>query len=499
MAVKPTDAAKAIAYTRQAAAAAMEALAPADAARLYSEALELLERDTTHDDRPARVEMMLELALARLAYSHAEGIDTLRQAGSLALETDDPALLVACALTRVPNQNTSQPGDPILLEVLRRALEAVEPNDHARRARLLAALVDETDTERWQERRDYADAAVAAATSAGDDSVMLEVTLATSYATPIEHAVRFATQAEAALRIAERGHDPVALSSALGAYGSFRLVLGDVEAARRATERNGELADAFGMAPLHNSAANFRSALHMLDGDLDALQREADLLHDYGLQGFPEAMATYTAVLFEIRWLQGRLGEYLDQFPDGGISFTRFTGFRPALVTALLAVGDRTRARAVFEIDAANSFVEYPHDSIWPSVAALFAEAAIELGDRDAAHALYLELAPYAEFYGTYGPLFYGQLGRPLGRLAGVLGDTVEAERHLRRSLDAHRSIEAPFWTATSALDLVELLAATAPESTEIAALRQEAAQLAEPLGFGGVLQRLGAAGTPTT
>ena len=253
------------------------------------------------------------------------------------------------------------------------------------------------------------------------------------------------------------------------------------------------------MAPLHNSAANFRAALHMLDGDLDVLQREADLLHDYGLQGFPEAMATYTAVLFEIRWLQGRLGEYLDQFPDGGISFTRFTGFRPALVTALLAVGDRTRARAVFEIDAANSFVEYPHDSIWPSVAALFAEAAIELGDRDAAHALYLELAPYAEFYGTYGPLFYGQLGRPLGRLAGVLGDTVEAERHLRRSLDAHRSIEAPFWTATSALDLVELLAATAPESTEIAALRQEAAQLAEPLGFGGVLQRLGAAGTPTT
>jgi hypothetical protein len=381
--------------------------------------------------------------------------------------------------------------------VLHDALEAVGPNDHARRARLLAALVDETDPERWQERRDYADAAVAAAASAGDDSVTLEVTLATSYATSVEHVVRFATQAEAALRIAQRGHDPVALSSALGAYGSFRLVLGDVDAARDAAERNSGIADTFGMAPLHISASNFRVALHMLDGDLDALQREADLLYDYGLQGFPEAMATDAAVLFEVRWLQGRLGEYLDQFPDGGISFTRFTGFRPALVTALLAVGDRAQAREVFDVDAAHSFLEYPHDSIWPSVAILFADAAIELGDSAAARSLYLELAPFAELYGTYGPLFYGHLERPLGRLAAALGNTVEAEGRLRRALDAHRSIRAPYWIATSALDLVEVLASSAPGSTEIAELRQEAAQLAAPLGFGAVQQRLGVLGPP--
>ncbi len=233
-AVKPTDAAKAIAYTRRAAAAAMAALAPADAARLYAQALELLERDTTSDDRPARVEVMLELARARLAYNHTEGIEALRQAAALAQETGDPELLITCALTRVPNQNTSQPGDPFLLDVLRHALEALGPNDHARRARALAALVDETDPERWQERRDYADAAVVAAASAGDDSVTLEVTLATSYVTSAEHVIGFAAQAEAALHIAERGHDPVALSSALGVYGAFRLALGDVDAARHA-------------------------------------------------------------------------------------------------------------------------------------------------------------------------------------------------------------------------------------------------------------------------
>ncbi len=493
-ATKPADTAKAIAYTRQAAAAAMVALAPADAARLYTQALELLERDTTHDDRAARVEVLLELARARLAYSHTEGIETLRQAGALAQEIGDPALLIACALTRVPNQNTSQPGDPILLGVLHQALDAVGPYDHARRARLLAALLDETDPDRWQERRDYADAALAATAEAGDDSVTLEVTLATGYATSAEDVVRSAAQAETALRIAERGHDPVALSSALSVYGSLRLALGDVEASRGATERNSELAEGFGMAPLHISASNSRAGLHMLDGNLDALQREADFLYDYGSEGFPEALATYAAVLFEVRWLQGRLGEYLDQFPDGGISFTRFTGFRPALVTALLAVGDRTQARTIFEMDAANSFVEFPHDSIWPSVATLFAEAAISLGDRAAAQALYSELAPYAELYGTYGPLFYGHLERPLGRLAAILDNSVEAEERLRRSLEAHRSIGAPYWIATSALDLVEVLASTAPASTEIAELRDEATQLAATFGFGAVRQRLGVA-----
>ena len=490
-AVKPTDAAKAITYTRQAAAAAMAALAPADAARLYLQVLELLERDTTGDDRPARVEVLLELARARLAYNHTEGIETLRQAAALGHESGDPELLIACALTRVPNQNTSQPGDPVLLDVLHHALEALGPNDHARRARVLAALVDETDPERWQERRDYADAAVAAAAAADDDSVTLEVTVATGYATSAEHVVRFADQAEAALHIAERGHDPVALSSALGVYGAFRLALGDVEATRAAVGRSSELAEDFGMAPLHIGASNFRSALQMLDGDLDALQREADLLYDYGSRGFPDALATYAAVLFELRWLQGRLAEYLDQFPDGGISFTRFTGFRPALVTALLAVGDAAKAREVFEIDAASSFREYPHDAIWPNVAVLFAGAAVDLGDQAAARALYLELAPHAQLYGSYGPLFYGQLERPLGRLAAALGDAVEAEERLRRALEAHRRIGAPYWIATNALDLVEVLASTTPESHEIDALRQEAARLAGRHGFGGLQQRL--------
>ena len=71
----------------------MAALAPADAARLYGQALELLERDTTHDGTAARVEVLRELARACFAYNHAEGIETLRRAGALAIESGDPELL----------------------------------------------------------------------------------------------------------------------------------------------------------------------------------------------------------------------------------------------------------------------------------------------------------------------------------------------------------------------------------------------------------------------
>ena len=214
-------------------------------------------------------------------------------------------------------------------------------------------------------------------------------------------------------------------------------------------------------------------------------------MYDYGLKGFPEGLATYAGVLFEMRWLQGRLDEYLDQFPDGGISFTRYTGFRPALVTSLLAVGDLAKAREVFEIDAANSFTEFPHDSVWPSVAVVFSEAAIALGDGAAVRALYRELAPHADLYASYGPLFYGHLERPLGRLAAALGNPVEAEERLRRSLEAHRRIKAPYWTAVSALDLAGVLTFRAARSAEIDALREAAAEIAAIHGFGGVQQRL--------
>ena len=67
----------------------------------------------------------------------------------------------------------------------------------------------------------------------------------------------------------------------------------------------------------------------------------------------------------------------------------------------------------------------------------------------------------------------------------------------LRRALEAHRGIGAPYWIATNALDLAEVLATAAPESAEIAALREEAAQLAGPLGFGAVQRRLSEAASP--
>ena len=193
-AVKPTDAAKAITYTRQAAAAAMAALAPADAARLYSQALELLERDTTQDDRPVRVEVMSKLrpgAPGEQPHRGDRDVAPSRRPGA-----GDRRSRAARHLR--PNPGT-QPehltaGPPILLDVLRQALEAVGPDDHARRARLLAALVDETDLNRGRSAAHDADAAVAAADAAGDYVVTLEVTLATSYASSVEHVVRFAAQ-----------------------------------------------------------------------------------------------------------------------------------------------------------------------------------------------------------------------------------------------------------------------------------------------------------------
>ena len=66
---RPTDVSKAIAYSRRAADAAMEALAPADAARLYGQALELMDRAAL--DQGDRILLLLALGHTRSPRQHA--------------------------------------------------------------------------------------------------------------------------------------------------------------------------------------------------------------------------------------------------------------------------------------------------------------------------------------------------------------------------------------------------------------------------------------------
>lgn len=491
-ATKPADAGKAIEYARRAGDAAMAALAPDDAARFYSQALDLLERDPSADRRQ-RFDVLLAMGRAQLVTDQTAGRETLKGSARIAEELGDPDLLMAWASARVFGQVASDAADSEILRLLHLTLAALPVGDHARRARVLAAIVDETDPNDWSARQKMADAALSAAEQADDDAVIVDVFLATSFVTSPDRVEEFVARTARALEAAEKRRDPVSLGSMLGWCSNAHLVRGDVHQAHRAVERLEELARTYGVPVLVSDAATYRVGMCMLDGDLTALEREAGTLLELGLRGFSGALAGYGGALFELQLAQGRLHEFAALYRSAPIDLRTYAGYRPALVLSFLAQGDVSGAREIFDQDAADGFASFPRDVVWLPCMSLFAEASIGFGDRAAAAKVYDLLVPWSSLQGVTGPIYYGVVDRVLGRLAAFLGRADEAELRLRRALAEHERLGAHYWAAVTVVDLAEVLVATgAPQA------RSEAARLVdgieEPARSGGyvsVVQRI--------
>jgi hypothetical protein len=491
-ATSPANAAKAVDYSRRAGDAAKDALAVVDAARWYTQALELAERDLSTDPR-LRCHLLIDLAAAQLPTEPLLGRATLKRAGTLAEEIDDPELMVAWALTRLAGWQTSESADPEVLRLLRHTLASVGDDAPALRARLLAAVAEETDPGDWRERRQLADAARTAVADAGDDGATLAVILMTGFMMSADQADAEPTTAARAVALGERARNPIALANALELQASASLTIGDVAEARRATDRLDALADLYALPAIENLALLHHIALSMVDGDLADLERHADAVLGLSAQ-IPSALAAYGGSLFELRWAQGRLGEIAAMFSDVASEMRTYAGFRPALVMAYLEAGELDQARSVFAVDASDRFTSFPRDMVWLCCTTLFAEAAIRLGDASSAGVLYDQLSPYSDLHAASGPIYYGLADRMVGNLAGFLGRGNEAERRLRHALDVHRDIGAAHWTARTAVDLAGLLLDSdgKPDGrTEVNQLLDEASRLAEAEGYGAVARRV--------
>ena len=490
-ATTPTNAAKAIDYSRRAGDAAKETFALVDAARWYSQALELAERDPSLDPE-LHCRLLIDLGSAQLPTDPLQGRATLRRAGVLAEEIDDPELLVTWALTRLNSWVTSEAADPEVLRITERALASVGDNSPALRARLLAALAEETDPRKWRDRRALADAARAAAAEADDDGATLDVHLMTSFMMSADQARHEPAIAARAVALAEQARNPVTLANVLSFQMGTALTVGDFIGARRALDRQQALAESFALPILEATAENSSAGYHMAEGNLAALEQAADNLLRLSGQ-VPTALATYGGCLFELRWAQGRLDEFVGMFSDAMNDLRSYAGFRPALVITYLEAGEHDKARLVFADDADEGFESFPRDVIWLACMALFAEAAIRLRDEPAARALYDQLSPYGDLHASSGPIYYGLTDRVIGNLARFLGRGDEAETRLRHALQVHREVGANYWTARTAIDLIELLLGldSGPDRrTEMTQLLKETRDLALSGGYGSVSRR---------
>lgn len=489
-ATAPSNVGKAVEYCRKAGDEAKDALAMTDAARWYRRALEFAERDA-RVDREVHCRLLIALGAALAVSDPRAASATVKEAGLLAEQIDDPDLLVTWATTRLGGWRASEAADAEVLRLTRKALDSVAPDDVGLRARLLGVVTEETDPSAWRERQDLAAQALDAAEASGDDAVFLEVFIATAFVAGADQAEEKRRLSARAVEIAERGTDPILLASALNWYRDALLALGEVNQARAAAQRVDELSAAYPLPPVQLFAATGGAELNLLSGDLAAVEAQADILLSLGAES-QQALATYGGALLASRWCQGRLAEHVALFADAAAELASYSGFRLALILAHLEADDVESAKALYDVDAGIDFEGYPHDQIWLSSLSLVAEVAVRLGDADGARVIYEKLSPYPDMHCCGGPIYYGVAGRSLGNAAALIGRSAEAERLLRHALDVHRDIDARYWTARTALDLGTLLLSGTPTSEATAEARlllAEAEDLATAGGYQAVIR----------
>ena len=174
-ATQPIDLTKAINYSRQAADAALAALAPADALGYYAQALDL-NAQTDEPDPLLGLDLAIGLGTAQRQTGDPAFRDTLLGAARRAVDLGDADRLVAAALANDRGWATSVGViDAEKVEILERAL-ALLADDHPDRALVLATLCSELHYQSSLERRQaLADEAIAIARASGDDANIVRV------------------------------------------------------------------------------------------------------------------------------------------------------------------------------------------------------------------------------------------------------------------------------------------------------------------------------------
>ncbi len=167
--VQPADSTKAILYARLAGARALDQLAPDEAVRWYSQALDLIQRGAHPDDRQ-RAELLVGLGEAQRQCGISEHRETLLQAARRADTIDDVDLLVRAVLSN--NRGYASvigQVDHERIAAIDRALERVGAVATAERAQLLAvAAAERLYLVDLPERVVLAEEAVNVARSVGD-------------------------------------------------------------------------------------------------------------------------------------------------------------------------------------------------------------------------------------------------------------------------------------------------------------------------------------------
>jgi hypothetical protein len=475
-------AAQAVRYSRLAGQEALDALAYEEAAGHFRHALDV-QRRAAQATPASRCELLLSLAEALTKTGPDPGTArVIDEAVRLARHADEPRLLAAAALLSAQHFDFNAPADTTTA-LLREAAAALDPADHALRARTLArlamTLVPDPAAARaaaGQAVRDAREAVADAPDTHDPDGRAAATALATSLAA--QHYVLWGTQdpAEALaaageiVTAAQRAGEPETELDGRVLRLTHLLELGDGPAAQRVLPELGRLADSLRQPAARLAVLSRRSTLAALTGDFAVAAECARQAFQIGqAASLPDAGAVYWGQLFAI-WLHADL--------PGGDEQWMERELRDLVARSHLSVA---HAAALVQIEAAHGAIEQARgrldelvgtglESMRPDMLYLWA---LTLLARDcvvlraARHAprVYQALAPYAgrAAVAAGAVMCSGSTDFYLAGLAALGGDVAAAERHYRAAVSCHRRLGARPMLAHTLRDYGAAAAARGP------------------------------------
>jgi len=492
-AVQTIDFSKAITYSRQAGDAALRALAPADALRHYTQALDLY-AESADSDLVLELDLLIGIGTAKRQTGDPTFRETLLRASHQAADLADTDRLVTAVLA---NDRGTFSGvsaiDGEKVEMLEMALDRLSA-DHADRALVLAALCSElTIGSPLARRQALAHEALAIAEHSGDDAIVVRVLNHVQLPLAVPHLVHLSlVRSSDALSRAERLGDPLLLCTAASGRRFIAACAGDIDEMDRCLEIKRPLVEQLDQPFLNWVHTLQRTTRALIAGDSYRAEELATEALQIGTDGGqPDAFIVFGAQIIMVNLWRGTLSALVPLIEQAIADNPGLPVFSAALALAH-AEADRTEeTRSLLEGFAGMNF-ELPLDATWLTGMIAYADAAIECRDPRFAEPLLDQLAPFSDQWLYTDVVTSGPVSRSLGDLSAILGRYDEAGTYFAHSAASSEQAGAKFFAARTDLSWGRMLAERqAPADVDKAReLLTKAHTAATANGYGNVERR---------
>ena len=459
LAAASVDKAKAAHYALEAGRYALDNLAPAEAVKYFTDAVE----QTADADSRERCEALIGLGQAQLQTGVAAFRETLLEASHIASELQDGELAARASLANNRGFSSAIGAvDDERITAIERAIELDDPPNPARRARLLALQAQELSWDcdvahRWA----LAEEAIELARGAGDKRALAYVL--SSAAVALEGAQTLelrVTLADELVRAADELDDP-----ALRWEGANRELIGCVQRGELARvqaplERIQRIAAELGRPTVVWQTEWVTSALALMRGDMVGGERLVKRAFQAGQEAEqPDALLLYGIQMFYLRVFQGRGEEIIAMLEQSVEASPGIPALRALLASSLCWLDRREDAATILTRAASDRFADVRPAADELTALVLYAEAAAQTGDREVAAILCDLIQPWADQVDWNTLFSAGHTRLYLGLLASVLAEHEQSDEHLAFACEFHEANDMTLWTARSHLGWAESLA----------------------------------------